>query len=214
MSLPTDDRALAWLDTLDALISADATLQSTGDLQQHATTGDAPSPSDLLNRVRETIRRTTELDTLEFVDTLLSSGVAVHLGGEQTPVPAGMVDAVRLTIARVLAERARLFRPVKPLRLASDTVPNEQPGYAPPPPPPRPSTADLSPGIKKGTVKWFNNEKGYGFIAVDGGQDVFVHYSAISQVDGDKTLDEGQRVEFEVAPGPRGLQADHVHRVG
>jgi CspA family cold shock protein len=67
--------------------------------------------------------------------------------------------------------------------------------------------------VAQGTVKWFNNEKGYGFIAVDGGQDVFVHYSAI-QVDGYKTLDEGQRVEFEVAQGPKGPQADRVTVVG
>jgi len=58
-------------------------------------------------------------------------------------------------------------------------------------------------------VKWFNNEKGYGFIAVDGGQDVFVHYSAI-QSDGYRSLEEGQRVEFEVAQGPKGPQADAV----
>ncbi len=61
--------------------------------------------------------------------------------------------------------------------------------------------------MAQGTVKWFNNEKGYGFIAVDGGQDVFVHYSAI-QSDGYRSLDEGQRVEFEVAQGPKGPQAD------
>jgi cold shock protein len=67
--------------------------------------------------------------------------------------------------------------------------------------------------VAQGTVKWFNNEKGYGFIAVDGGQDVFVHYSAI-QVDGYKTLEEGQRVEFEVAQGPKGPQADRVTVVG
>jgi CspA family cold shock protein len=63
--------------------------------------------------------------------------------------------------------------------------------------------------VAQGTVKWFNNEKGYGFIAVDGGQDVFVHYSAI-QSDGYRSLDEGQRVEFEVAQGPKGPQADAV----
>ena len=63
--------------------------------------------------------------------------------------------------------------------------------------------------MAQGTVKWFNNEKGYGFIAVDGGQDVFVHYSAI-QADGYRSLDEGQRVEFEVAHGPKGPQADGV----
>jgi cold shock protein len=66
--------------------------------------------------------------------------------------------------------------------------------------------------VAQGTVKWFNNEKGYGFIAVDGGQDVFVHYSAI-QSDGYRSLDEGQRVEFEVAQGPKGPQADGVRVV-
>jgi CspA family cold shock protein len=66
--------------------------------------------------------------------------------------------------------------------------------------------------VAQGTVKWFNNEKGYGFIAVDGGQDVFVHYSAI-QSDGYRSLDEGQRVEFEVAQGPKGPQADAVRIV-
>ncbi|MDT4936134.1 MAG: cold shock protein [Pseudonocardiales bacterium] len=66
--------------------------------------------------------------------------------------------------------------------------------------------------MAQGTVKWFNNEKGYGFIAVDGGQDVFVHYSAI-QSDGYRSLDEGQRVEFEVAQGPKGPQADAVRVV-
>ena len=63
--------------------------------------------------------------------------------------------------------------------------------------------------MAQGTVKWFNNEKGYGFIAVDGGQDVFVHYSAI-QSDGYKSLDENQRVEFDVVQGPKGPQADSV----
>jgi cold shock protein len=63
--------------------------------------------------------------------------------------------------------------------------------------------------VAQGSVKWFNNEKGYGFIAVDDGQDVFVHYSAI-QGDGYKSLDENQRVEFEVVQGPKGPQADAV----
>ncbi|WP_195571602.1 cold shock domain-containing protein [Paenibacillus sp. 1001270B_150601_E10] len=61
----------------------------------------------------------------------------------------------------------------------------------------------------KGTVKWFNAEKGYGFISVEGGDDVFVHYSAI-QTDGFKTLDEGQEVEFEISEGNRGPQAANV----
>ena len=63
--------------------------------------------------------------------------------------------------------------------------------------------------MAQGTVKWFNAEKGYGFIAVDGGQDVFVHFSAI-QMDGYKSLNEGQTVEFEVKKGPKGLQAENV----
>ena len=60
-----------------------------------------------------------------------------------------------------------------------------------------------------GTVKWFNSEKGYGFITVEGGDDVFVHFSAI-QGEGFKTLDEGQAVEFDVVSGGRGDQAANV----
>ena len=58
-------------------------------------------------------------------------------------------------------------------------------------------------------MKWFSNEKGYGFIQQDGGEDVFVHFSEI-QGDGYKTLNEGQRVEFEVVTGNKGLQASGV----
>ncbi len=61
----------------------------------------------------------------------------------------------------------------------------------------------------KGTVKWFNAEKGYGFIQVENGEDVFVHFSAI-QGDGFKTLDEGQEVEFDITEGNRGAQAANV----
>ncbi|MCZ8518058.1 MULTISPECIES: cold-shock protein [Paenibacillus] len=64
----------------------------------------------------------------------------------------------------------------------------------------------------KGTVKWFNAEKGYGFISVDGGDDVFVHFSAI-QGEGFKSLDEGQSVEFEIVQGNRGPQAANVHKL-
>jgi CspA family cold shock protein len=60
-----------------------------------------------------------------------------------------------------------------------------------------------------GTVKWFNASKGFGFIARDGGEDVFVHQTAI-QAEGYRTLEEGQRVEFEVEPGPKGLKASNV----
>ena len=64
--------------------------------------------------------------------------------------------------------------------------------------------------MAEGTVKWFNSEKGYGFLAPDGGgADVFVHYSAI-QTNGYKSLDEGQRVTFEVVQGEKGPQADAV----
>lgn len=63
-----------------------------------------------------------------------------------------------------------------------------------------------------GTVKWFNADKGYGFIEREDGDDVFVHFSAI-QGDGFKTLDEGQQVEFEVANGNRGPQAENVTRI-
>ena len=61
-----------------------------------------------------------------------------------------------------------------------------------------------------GTVKWFSNSKGYGFISPDaGGEDVFAHFSAI-QMDGYKTLNEGQKVEFEITEGPKGLQAANI----
>ncbi len=67
--------------------------------------------------------------------------------------------------------------------------------------------------MEKGRVKWFSNEKGYGFIEREGGEDVFVHFSAIQQ-EGFKTLDEGQEVEFEVVMGDRGPQAANVIKSG
>ena len=63
--------------------------------------------------------------------------------------------------------------------------------------------------LAEGTVKWFSNEKGYGFIERAEGEDVFVHFSAIT-MDGYKSLQEGQRVEFEVVQGQKGLQAANV----
>ena len=63
--------------------------------------------------------------------------------------------------------------------------------------------------MEKGKVKWFNAEKGFGFIQVEGGDDVFVHYSAI-KAEGFKTLEEGQKVEFEIVQGSRGPQAANV----
>lgn len=66
--------------------------------------------------------------------------------------------------------------------------------------------------MNKGTVKWFNNQKGYGFISDEAGNDVFVHYSGLS-MEGYKTLEEGQEVEFEVTEGSKGPQAINVVRV-
>jgi CspA family cold shock protein len=63
-----------------------------------------------------------------------------------------------------------------------------------------------------GTVKWFNADKGYGFIAPESGEDVFVHYSAI-QMSGYRSLEEGQVVEFDIAQGPKGAQAANVRPV-
>ncbi len=83
----------------------------------------------------------------------------------------------------------------------SETLPHHGDGVA--------ARTNVGAHVAQGTVKWFNAEKGFGFIAVDGGQDVFVHYSAI-QMDGYKSLDEGQRVEFEVVQGSKGPQADAV----
>ena len=66
--------------------------------------------------------------------------------------------------------------------------------------------------MAQGTVKWFNAEKGYGFIAVDEGPDVYVHYSQI-QMEGFRALEDGQRVEFEISQGQKGPQADGVKAV-
>jgi CspA family cold shock protein len=66
--------------------------------------------------------------------------------------------------------------------------------------------------MAQGTVKWFNPEKGYGFITVDGGEEIFVHFSAIES-SGYRSLEENQRVQFEITKGPKGPQAEAVRPV-
>jgi CspA family cold shock protein len=65
---------------------------------------------------------------------------------------------------------------------------------------------------EQGTVKWFNNDKGYGFVSREAGDDVFVHHTAIEGT-GRKSLNEGDKIEFEVARGPKGLQAQNVVKI-
>jgi cold shock protein len=76
----------------------------------------------------------------------------------------------------------------------------------------RPDKGSTALAQYKGTVKWFNNAKGYGFLGREDGADVFVHYSSI-QIDGYKSLKEGDEVEFDIIQGTKGPQADHVIRL-
>ena len=72
--------------------------------------------------------------------------------------------------------------------------------------------SEVNGSMAQGTVKWFNDAKGYGFITQEGGEDVFVHFSAI-EAQGFKSLTEGDQVEFEVTRGPKGLQAANVRKM-
>lgn len=67
--------------------------------------------------------------------------------------------------------------------------------------------------MKQGTVKWFNEEKGYGFISMEDGDDVFVHYSSIKEEGKRKNLDQGQEVKFDIVNGEKGLQASNVQKL-
>jgi cold shock protein len=77
---------------------------------------------------------------------------------------------------------------------------------------PGPSFVRKEESLAQGTVKWFSNEKGFGFIEREGGDDVFVHHSAVN-MDGYRSLTEGQKVEFEIVQGDKGLQAANVQPI-
>src|SRR5271170_2916362 len=84
-------------------------------------------------------------------------------------------------------------------------------GSRPPAGAPAGSLQEVRGKMANGTVKWFSPKKGYGFITMEDGQEVFVHYSAIDGA-GFRSLEQGERVEFEVAQGPKGLQASNVNK--
>jgi cold shock protein len=86
-------------------------------------------------------------------------------------------------------------------------------GKRAPRPPGRGASAAKKVKMTQGTVKWFNSEKGYGFIAVEGGPDVFVHFSAITGA-GYRSLEEGQKVEIDITQGQKGPQAENVRVIG
>src|SRR5512134_1017265 len=106
-----------------------------------------------------------------------------------------------LRTARTTLSRGSLFEPVPGRGGQGRTSPGRCP-----------SNSRGSKSMAKGKVKWFNDAKGFGFIAQESGPDVFVHFTAI-QADGFRSLAEGDAVEFDVAQGPKGLQAQNVRKV-
>src|SRR5690349_18496029 len=113
----------------------------------------------------------------------------------RTMVPASSTDALQhlCHLRNWVSPRARLFTTLDCNRRNRDEINEERQVMS-----------------TQGTVKWFNSEKGFGFIAPDeGGADVFAHYSAIES-SGYRSLEENQRVEFEIAQGPKGLQAENI----
>jgi len=138
-----------------------------------------------------------------------ASGRALHLAvcsecGVETQVPFAPTGA-RPVYCR------ECFQKHKPPREARAETRSKS-GRAPRVPPGAPAPATGAPRVR-GEVKWFNQGKGFGFIKLDRGEEVFVHFSAIRE-DGLKSLQQGERVEFDVVPGTRGNQAANVVRIG
>jgi cold shock CspA family protein len=125
--------------------------------------------------------------------------------------PAGCVDRLVRDAMLHQQEHARA-------EIMAPAASPEFPAYNPPPTISSSSQESAKPALSRsrpqgrGTVKWFNEDKGYGFIAADGGTDIFAHFSAI-QMDGFRTLQEGQRVDFDIVQGTRGPQAENIRVV-
>ena len=131
------------------------------------------------------------------------------VSGHRWSVEQGAKDCVgigEVGECRVGAGRAKVLDPIRPGRDRHGAGP--EPRRAPAPR----STATSTTGRASGTIKWFNEDKGFGFIVEDGGEDVFVHMSALQEA-GIRTLAEGDRVEFDIMPGAKGKQATNVAKL-